>query len=217
MTRPRGSRFSVWLPAKRIVRDVPKRSRRLKVGVLGGSFNPAHEGHREISREALRRLGLDQVWWLVSPQNPLKDPGETAPYETRLAKAREVAAHPRIAVRDLEHRWQSHYTVETVGHLHNRFADCAFVFLMGADNFAGLHHWEAWTEIIEQIPIAVINRPGYRLAAAASPAARRYDWARVRQRDAGALALMRAPAWTLLTVPLNPQSSTAIREKTPIE
>ncbi len=213
MTRPRGSRFSVWLPPRRIRRAAPKRSQRLKVGVLGGSFNPAHDGHREISLEALKRLDLDRVWWLVSPQNPLKDPGESAPYDARLAKAREVAAHPRIVVHDLEHRWQSYYTVQTVGLLHNRFADHAFVFLMGADNFATLHHWEAWTEIVEQIPIAVINRPGYRLAATASPAARRYGWARVPQSDAGALALMRAPAWTLLTVPLNPQSSTAIRAK----
>ena len=217
MTRPRGSRFSVWLPARPIVDARPKRSRRLRVGLLGGSFNPAHDGHLAISREALKRLRLDQVWWLVSPQNPLKDPDDTAPYETRLAKACEVADHPRIVVRDLEQRWQSHYTIQTIGLLEQRFPAHAFVFLMGADNFAGLHHWEAWTEIVEQMPIAVINRPGYRLAAAGAPAARRYDWARVRQRDAGALAFMRAPAWSLITVPLNPQSSTAIRAKTSIE
>ncbi|MGI9413283.1 MAG: nicotinate-nucleotide adenylyltransferase [Hyphomicrobiales bacterium] len=217
MTRPRGSRFSVWLPARRI-RDIrPKRSRRLRVGLLGGSFNPAHEGHLAISREALERLDLDRVWWLVSPQNPLKDPGDTAPYETRIAHARAVARHPRIDVCDLEQRWQSHYTIETVSRLEAHFPAHAFVFLMGADNFAGLHHWEAWTEIVERIPIAVINRPGYLLAAMSSRAAQRYRWARVRQRDAGALAFIRPPAWSLITVPLNTESSTEIRAKTSIE
>jgi nicotinate-nucleotide adenylyltransferase len=188
-----------------------KPSSGLRIGLLGGSFNPAHDGHRAISLEALNRLRLHQVWWLVSPQNPLKDPNQNTPYAERLATASAVEAHPRIEVSDLEQRWGCRYTIETVCHMRERFPAHRFVWLMGADNFAQLHHWEDWTGIMQQMPIAVFNRPEYLLAARASRAAERFARARVRARSAALLPALAAPAWSLIEIPLNPLSSTALR------
>lgn len=212
MTRPRGSRFTRWLPSRPQHPHAVKRRPRLRVGLLGGSFNPAHEGHVAISSEALKRLNLDQVWWLVAPQNPLKDPGESAPYETRLRDADNLPKDPRIIVSDLEDRWGCNYTIETIGYLLDLFGSHDFVWLMGADNFATLHHWEDWTGIIEAMPIAVFNRPGYLLPAAASKAATRYARARLADSDAAALPSAPAPAWSFIEIPLHPISSTALRE-----
>ncbi len=214
MTRPHGTRFAVWQKPNPVHRPDAARSHGLRIGLLGGSFNPAHKGHRAISIQALNRLQLHQVWWLVSPQNPLKDPGENSPYEKRLARARAVEAHPRIEVSDLEQRWGCRYTIETVSLLRDRFAAHDFVWLMGADNFAQLHHWEDWTDIMEQMPVAVFNRPGHLLRATASPAAQRYAQARVPNRSAAILPAMKGPAWSLVEIPLNPLSSTALRNGT---
>lgn len=211
MPRPRGSRYARWLPERPVKADRVKRARRLRVGLLGGSFNPAHAGHAAISAEALKRLHLDQVWWLVAPQNPLKDPSESAPYEERLAGAERLPKHPRIVVSDLEHEWGSRYTIDTIGILRERFRAYDFVWLMGADNFATLHHWEDWTEIVEAMPIAVLNRPGYSMKAAFSPAARRYAGFRIADSDCAHLAAAEPPAWSLIEIPLNPLSSTALR------
>lgn len=211
MTRPRGTRFSVWLPSRPRRRVRTGQGGGLRIGLLGGSFNPAHDGHFDITRQALMRLDLHQVWWLVAPQNPLKEPAESAPYENRLAAARTVARHPRIVVSDLEQRWCSYYTIDTVRILRERFAGHSFVWIMGADNFATLQFWRDWTGIVEQIPIAVINRPGHFLRAAGSKAAQRYAAARLPAGGAAALALAPAPAWCLIDIPLNPQSSTALR------
>ena len=211
MSRPRGSRYAVWLKTKPLLPCRVRGSPGLRIGLLGGSFNPAHEGHRAISLEALKRLRLHQVWWLVSPQNPLKDPGENTPYEDRLERARAVQAHPRIEVSDLEQRWGCRYTIETVCHLRDHYPAHRFVWLMGADNFAQLHEWEDWTGIAEEMPIAVFNRPGHLLAALASQAAQRYARARLPKRNAAALPDISAPAWSLIEIPLNPQSSTALR------
>lgn len=186
---------------------------RRRIGLLGGSFNPAHAGHRAITLEALRRLDLDAVWWLVAPQNPLKRGAATAPYEARLAGAREMAAHPRILASDFERRHGCSRTVETVALLQARMRGDAFVWLMGADAFAGLHRWKDWTRIIERIPVVVIDRPGYTNAASASRAAVRYARFRLPEADAAALLHCPAPCWVMLHCPLRMESSTAIRAK----
>ena len=183
----------------------------MRIGLLGGSFNPPHEGHRHITLEALKRLGLDRVWWLVTPGNPLKSPRELAAFSERLEAARRLARHPRIDVTGLEAARPSAYTVDTLAFLTRRFPNVHFVWLMGADNMADFHRWKGWRQILETMPIAVLDRPGYRLAARAAPAAQAFAAYAQDERDAAGLATMPPPAWTLLTLPLSPHSSTAIR------
>lgn len=181
------------------------------MGLLGGSFDPAHEGHLAISLVALSRFALDEVWWLVAPQNPLKPP--SSPYAGRLAGARAMARHPRIRVSDIERRLGTYYTVDTLEALGRRFPAHRFVWIMGADSFAGLHRWHRWRTIMETVPVAVMNRPGHYLKAAASPAARRYAAARVPQHEAASLPTRSPPAWAMVTFPLRHESSTAIRAR----
>jgi nicotinate-nucleotide adenylyltransferase len=188
---------------------------RRRIGLLGGSFNPPHSGHLAISLDALERLELDDVWWLVAPQNPLKDASSTAPYEKRLAAATAMTRHPRVHASDLEQRHGLTYTVETVAFLRTRMLENAFVWLMGADAFAGLHEWKDWTRIMESIPVAVLARPGFTLATTASRAAQRYARFRLPEHRAAELPFREAPAWTLLHLPLRPESSTAIRAEMP--
>jgi nicotinate-nucleotide adenylyltransferase len=209
--RPRGSRFSNWLPARPVDSAEPRRTAQRRIGLLGGSFNPAHEGHLAISLEALKRLQLHEVWWLVAPQNPLKDTAETAPYDVRIAKARSLTRHPRLHVSDLEKRWHCTFTIDTIEALHLRLPDHNFVWLMGADAFAGLHHWKHWTRIVNAMPVAVINRPGFIHAACASHAAIHYAARRLPPRRAAGLLAVQPPCWTFLDIPLRPESSTAIR------
>lgn len=181
----------------------------LSVGLLGGSFNPAHEGHLHISREALKRLRLDQVWWLVSPQNPLKPVAGMASLDARLASADRAARHPAIRVSDIEQRLGTRYTVDTVRALRRRFPRHRFVWLMGADNMVQFPRWRRWTEIAETMPIAVFARGRVTYAALSGRLACRYAPARVR--DPRRLADHRAPAWSFLFTPLHPASSTALR------
>jgi nicotinate-nucleotide adenylyltransferase len=182
---------------------------RLKIGLLGGSFNPAHDGHRHISLLALKQLRLDQVWWLVSPQNPLKPRAGMAPLGERLAGAQAMASHPRIHASDLERRLGTQYTVDTMAAIHNRWPEHGFVWLMGADNLVQLPRWRRWRQIMESMPMAIFNRDraGYRALAGA--AAARYGRYRV-QRPAD-LANHGAPAWCFLFSRLHTASSTAIR------
>lgn len=182
-----------------------------RIGLLGGSFNPAHEGHRHISLVARRRLGLDAVWWLVSPQNPLKPKAGTADFEKRLDAARKTARHPRIVVSDLEARLGTRYTVETLRLLKTRFPCAHFVWLMGADNLAQLPWWKDWQEIMSLVPVAVIDRPGYTLKAQLGKAAERFRKARVPEARARAFPYADPPAWIYLHAKLNPLSATAIR------
>lgn len=180
--------------------------------MLGGSFNPAHDGHRHLSLEALRRLRLDRIWWLVSPQNPLKARNGMAPLAQRIAEAERVARHPRITVTGVESRLGTVYTAETLHRLKRLFPRLRFVWLMGADNLAQIHHWRHWRAIFGAVPIAVFDRasgpaPGH--APMASPAARRF--ARNRISDPGRLALSHPPAWIFLHNRLHPASATAIR------
>lgn len=182
-----------------------------RIGLLGGSFNPAHEGHRHLSLIALRRLKLDVVWWLVAPQNPLKSADDMAPLERRLAHARDVAAHPDIVVSAIETELRTHYTVDTIAALKKRFPLAHFVWLMGGDNLAQFHLWRRWQTIASLVPIAVIARPGFTSKALASPAAQALKDARIR--DAGHLADHAPPAWTFIQERLDPASATALRNR----
>jgi nicotinate-nucleotide adenylyltransferase len=181
----------------------------MRIGLLGGSFNPPHEAHREISLSALKRLGLDRVWWLVSPANPLKDSSALQSLETRIEAARRMSRHPRIDVTGFG--GASAYTVDLLTELKRRFPGVRFVWLMGADNLASFHRWRAWEELLGLVPIAVLDRPGYRLKARASRAAQRFAFAALDETDAHGLAGMEPPAWTLLTLPLSSLSSTRLR------
>jgi len=183
-----------------------------RIGLLGGSFNPAHAAHREISLTALHRLKLDQVWWLVSPQNPLKASNGMAPLAARMAGARNVSAHPRIAVTDIETRLGTRYTADTLAALRRHYPQVRFVWLMGADNLDQLHRWGRWQDIARSMPLAVLDRPGHNLTAAQSPAARWLQRWRRPQAEAAALADHAAPAFMLLKSKLNPLSATAIRQ-----
>ena len=182
-----------------------------RIGLLGGSFNPPHRAHVAISEEALKRLGLDEVWWLVSPGNPLKNHDDLTPLDERLAACRTLATHPRIKVTAFEACLGSPATVVTLSYLKRRFRGVHFVWIMGGDNLAGFHRWAAWERIAALMPFVVADRPQWRLAALASPAARALARYRVDDRMAGTLALRAPPAWAYLTLRLSPESSTAIR------
>jgi len=189
--------------------------RHRRIGLLGGSFNPAHRGHLHLTQIALRRLALDEVWWLVSPLNPLKPVAGMAPFEVRLEQARRVAAgHSRIVVSDLESRLRSsRYTADTLRTLRERFPRLRFVWLMGADNLVQLRRWARWTAIFQTVPIAVFDRPSYSLKALAGLAARRFARQRVPEAAARRLAEMTPPAWVLFHTPLDPRSATQIRSE----
>lgn len=184
----------------------------LRIGLLGGSFDPPHDGHVHITRWALRALGLDCVWWLVSPGNPLKPRGP-AELARRLAAAKALMRHPRVRVTDVEARLGARFTADTLALLAARFPAARFVWLMGADNLARFHLWERWESIMATTPVGVLARPGEQLVAGLAPAARRYARFRLDAGAAHGLALRRAPAWTLLTGPMSAQSSTAIRNR----
>ena len=180
------------------------------VGLLGGSFDPAHGGHLHITRAALKRFNLDRVWWLVSPGNPLKTRGP-APMEERLTHARKVMQHPRVSVTDIEVRLGTRYTAETIAALVARYPGVRFVWLMGADNLVQFDRWQDWRGIMESVPVGVLARPGDRLAARVSKAARVYRGARIMGRGSELIGRAEAPAWCFVNLPLNEASSTAIR------
>jgi nicotinate-nucleotide adenylyltransferase len=188
-------------------------SRHRRIGLLGGSFNPAHGGHLHISRLAFKLLDLDQVWWLVSPQNPLKPVYGMAPFAVRLEGARRVAnADHRILVTDLESRLgASRYTADTLTALRRRFPRLRFVWLMGSDNLVQIPHWERWPEIFRTVPIAVFDRPSYSLKALSGPAAKRFARYRVAASDVRCLAETKPPAWAFFHTPLDDRSATRIR------
>ena len=184
-----------------------------RIGLLGGSFNPAHQAHRHISLIALRRLKLDAVWWLVSPQNPLKSTTGMATLERRLAKAREVAGHPDIHVSAAEIALGTQYTIDTLEALTAKFPKAHFVWLMGGDSLASFHLWRRWKTIAKLLPIAVVARPGFTIRALSSPAAQFLDDARIDDSQAATLAEHEAPAWTFLRERLDPTSATALRNR----
>lgn len=184
-------------------------ARGLRIGLLGGSFNPPHEGHLHISNAALRRLGLDYVWWLASPQNPLKSGRDTAPLDARLALARALVGDRRIIVTDAERILGTRYTVDTLHALARRFPQVRFVWLMGSDNLAEFHRWKGWPQIAQAMPIAVAMRPGSALAPLHAKAMQRFR--RARRKSPRAFGQAIPPAFVVLGGPRNARSSTAIR------
>ena len=181
----------------------------MRVGLLGGSFNPAHEGHLHASLQALKQLKLDRVWWLVSPQNPLKPERGMARLDHRLGAARKLARDPRIIATTLEDELGTRYTVHTVAALQRHFPRVNFVWIMGTDNLVQLPRWRDWERLLRQLPVAVVARPGTALSARSSPAAQRFASAR-RGADAR-FALRRAPAIAILDGTRNMESATRLR------
>lgn len=186
-----------------------------RIGLLGGSFNPAHKAHRAISLHALRALELDEVWWLVSPGNPLKPAKGMAPFEARMASARKMAKHSPIRVTAIERRLKTRYTVDTLNKLPTLYPRHRFIWLMGADNLGQFHKWEGWRRIAHQVPIAVVARPGYDANAHASPA---MSWLRRAVRPAGQAknwTRWRLPALVLLRFRPDRTSATRLRAADP--
>jgi nicotinate-nucleotide adenylyltransferase len=185
----------------------------MRIGLLGGSFNPPHEGHVLVTRLALRRLRLDRVWWLVTPGNPLKSQDELAALQKRVAAARRLVAGPRVAVTDIEARIGSRYTYETLAWLKRRAPCVHFVWIMGADNLQQFHRWRHWRAIADLVPIVVVDRPGSTLRAISSRAGAALARWRAPERDAARFAAMRPPALLFLHGRRSELSSTAIRHE----
>jgi len=185
----------------------------MRIGLLGGSFNPPHEGHRHIAETALRRLGLDQVWLVVTPGNPIKERGDLAALSERLSATQRMMKHPRIRVTGFEATLPTAYTARTLDFLRRRFPGVRFVWIMGGDNLASFHRWQEWRGIMRCLPIAVLDRSGFRFRAMASPAALAFARARIDEAQAGALAGLHPPAWTYVTIPLADISSTQLRSQ----
>ena len=190
------------------MKKLPPHGDSQRIGLFGGSFNPAHPGHRQVALYALKHLRLDFVWWLVSPQNPLKDPKQTGDYAKRFAATKVLAKHPQFVVSDFEKQIGSRNTAQTLRAIKQRSRHAKFVWIMGADSLAHLHHWHHWVEIVETVNLAVLARPGYSIRALGSKAALRY---RDKRKAVGVLANKRPPAWTFISMPLRNESSTAIR------
>tara|TARA_R110002073_G_scaffold132540_3_gene279505 strand:- start:129 stop:722 length:594 start_codon:yes stop_codon:yes gene_type:complete len=180
------------------------------IGLLGGSFDPPHPGHVHLTKEALKRLRLDAVWWLVSPGNPIKAHAP-APLEHRIQAARRRMRHPRVRITDLEAQLGTRATVDTLEALHRAYPRVRFVWIMGADNLAGFHKWDRWQDILAQVPVAVLARPGQRLPALTARAARQFRSARVPASSAAILGRMRPPAWVYLDMPMRGDNSSALR------
>ena len=194
-----------------VAQALPPYTDGMRIGLLGGSFNPPHHAHRAISRFALTRLQLDRVWWLVTPGNPLKENGALQALGERMKAARAVADDPRIEVSCLESVIRTRYTIDTINFLRRRASGLRFVWIMGADNLAQFHRWQDWQRIAAQVPMAVIDRPPQSFRALASPAARALARYRLPENEAARLADRQAPAWVFLTGLKLSLSSTTLR------
>lgn len=179
------------------------------IGLFGGSFNPAHGGHLHVAKAGLRQLQLDEIWWLVSPQNPLKP--EQPSWDIRAETVRNLPLPPKMCVSDIELRYGTQYTVDLLRTIITRKRNARFVFMMGADNLLQFPKWRDWDTIMDIIPIAVIARPGSPIRARLGQAARQYAHARIPEDEAHTLKNRVGPAWTYLTLPLDKRSSSAIR------
>ncbi len=190
---------------------LPLHTNGMRIGVLGGSFNPPHLAHRAISLFAIKRLKLDRVWWLVTPGNPLKDNGSLHDLDERIEAARAIAQDPRIDVSCLESVIGTRYTVDTINYLRRHASHLRFVWIMGADNLAQFHRWQKWQRIASEVPIAVIDRPPQSFRALTAPAAQALARYRLPEKEAAKLADTRAPAWVFLTGLKINLSSTGLR------
>jgi nicotinate-nucleotide adenylyltransferase len=190
---------------------LPAHARGMRIGLFGGTFDPPHAAHRAACLLAMRRLGLDRVWWLVTPGNPLKDTDGLTPLAQRIAAARALANHPRIDVTDLEADLGTSYTYETIHYLVQRCPGVQFVWIMGADNLRHFHRWQRWRDIAKLVPIAVVDRLGPSLYSAAGVAGNALAWARIPETAAKSLPGRKPPAWLFLHGLKSPLSSTALR------
>ncbi len=190
---------------------MPHVEKGMQVGLFGGSFNPPHAGHVHVAEIALRRLALDQLWWIVTPGNPLKSSSELAPLGERLRLSEEITRNPRIKVTAFEAAHRLRYTADTLALVRSRNPGVDFVWVMGADNLRDFHRWQRWREIALTFPIAVIDRPGATLSFLSSMVAKTFDYARVDEVAAPRLARMKPPAWTFIHGPRSSLSSSAIR------
>jgi nicotinate-nucleotide adenylyltransferase len=194
-----------------VAQSIPLYTNGMRIGLLGGSFNPPHVAHRAISLFAIKRLKLDRVWWLVTPGNPLKEHGALHDLEARAEAARRMADDPRIDISCLESVIGTRYTVDTISYLRRRASGLRFVWIMGADNLAQFHRWQNWRRIASEVPIAVIDRPPQSFRALAAPAAQALARYRLPENQAIRLADQRAPAWVFLTGMKLNLSSTGLR------
>jgi nicotinate-nucleotide adenylyltransferase len=209
------SDFAAAAPLSRtlVYEGAPPTTAGMAVGLFGGTFNPAHEGHRLVSDTALRRLRLDRVWWVVTPGNPLKSHADLPSQAERMRAAADFADDPRVCVTGFEARIGTRYTIDTIAWLKSRREDVNFVWLMGADNLRQLHRWRGWREIAAAMPMAIVDRPGATLSGPLGRAGRALDAWRVPETQARALAWMEPPAWTLLHGPRSNLSSTELRRR----
>ena len=196
---PGGRALPAWSPGQRI-------------GLFGGSFNPPHDGHRLASLTALRRIGLDHVWWIVTPGNPLKRHDGLPDLDTRIAAARRMAHHPRIAITGLEADIGTRYTVDTIRFLKRRCPGVRFVWIMGADNLLQLPRWRRWRDLVDLVPVVAVDRPGSTMRALHGRAASVLARGRLREADARLLPDRRPPAFVYLHGPRSFASSTALRD-----
>jgi nicotinate-nucleotide adenylyltransferase len=206
-----GALSEVSVASPSVSQSIPLYTNGMRVGLLGGSFNPPHAAHRAISLFALKRLKLDRVWWLVTPGNPLKDHDGLRDLDARVEAARKMAGDPRIDVSCLESVIRTRYTVDTISYLRRRASGLRFVWIMGADNLAQFHRWQNWRRIASEVPIAVIDRPPQSFRALAAPAAQALARYRLPENQAARLADERAPAWVFLTGMKLNLSSTGLR------
>jgi nicotinate-nucleotide adenylyltransferase len=205
------ARSAAGKPATRERLVLPPYGPGMRIGLFGGTFDPPHAAHRAACLLALRRLGLDRVWWLVTPGNPLKNTRGLAPLGKRMAAARALAHHPLIDVTDLEAELGTNYTYETVSYLVKRCRGVRFVWIMGADNLRSFHRWQRWRGIADLVPIAVVDRLGPSLYSTASAASQALAPYRLRENSATKLADHKPPAWVYLHGLKSPLSSTALR------
>lgn len=204
----------------KVFKDIPSRYLQMpsvkkdaKIGLFGGSFNPPHAGHVLVAELALERLELDQIWWLVTPGNPLKDTRELAPLRERIDLSEQLITDKRIHVTAFEASLQVRYTADTLGLVREHNPDVHLVWIMGADNLNNFHHWQEWDEIARTYPIAVINRPGANMAAEDSVMAQQFGIARLPENAAASLPLCQAPAWVFIHGPQSALSSTQLRRQ----
>jgi len=194
-----------------VAQSIPLHTNGMRIGLLGGSFNPPHVAHRALSQFAIKRLKLDRVWWLVTPGNPLKTTGGLHDLDARAEAARKMADDPRIDISCLESVIGTRYTVDTISYLRRRVSGLRLVWIMGADNLAQFHRWQNWRRIASEMPIAVIDRPPQSFRALAAPAAQALARYRLPENQAVRLADQRAPAWVFLTGMKLNLSSTGLR------
>ncbi len=190
---------------------MPHVEKGMTVGLFGGSFNPPHQGHLLVAELAFRRLALQQLWWMVTPGNPLKNVSELPPLATRIKWSEDINEDRRVKVTAFEASYQVRYTAETLSIIRQRNPGVRFVWIMGADNLANFHKWQDWQSIARTFPIAVIDRPGSTLSYLSSMMAKTFDYARIDEADGQVLSQLSAPAWTFIHGPRLPHSSSAIR------